>query len=163
MAIGVYPGSFDPLTIAHVGIAEAALVHLGLERLDLAVSCRTLGKAHLDAGSVERRVAALRSQLAVRQDLEVVVVEAELIVDVAAGYDVVVMGADKWAQVNDPHWYDGDPAERDRAVSSLPRVAIAPRHGVEVPSELLLPVPPGLADISSTAVRAGRTDWAADP
>lgn len=160
MAVGVYPGSFDPLTIAHLGVARAAVAHLELERLDLALSYRTLGKRRLKPSEVEHRLDTLRSQLAGLPGLDVVVVQAELIVDVASGYDVVVMGADKWAQVNDPVWYGGDAAERDRAVSALPRVAVAPRSGLEAPIELLLPVPAELAHVSSTAVRAGHKEWA---
>nr|AGC71211.1 hypothetical protein [uncultured bacterium A1Q1_fos_568] len=163
MAIGVYPGSFDPLTIAHLGIARAAVAQLELERVDLALSHRTLGKARLDPSGVERRLDTLREQLDGFPDLGVVVVRAELIVDVAYGYDVVVMGADKWVQVNDPVWYGGDPAARDHAVSALPRVAVAPRSGLSVPPGLLLSVPAELADVSSTAVRAGRTEWAVEP
>lgn len=162
MAVGVYPGSFDPLTIAHLGIARAAVARLELERVDLALSYRTLGKDHLDSSGVELRLDKIRGQLAGLPRLDVVVVQAELIVEIAAGYDVVVMGADKWAQVNDPVWYGGDPAARDRALSALPRVAVAPRWGVDVPSDLLLAVPAELADVSSSAVRAGRADWAVD-
>ena len=35
--IGVYPGSFNPPTIAHIEIALAARAHHGLQRVDLAV------------------------------------------------------------------------------------------------------------------------------
>ena len=41
---GVYPGSFDPPTIAHVAIAEAAVRAGALDRLDLAISRVALGK-----------------------------------------------------------------------------------------------------------------------
>jgi hypothetical protein len=37
---------------------------------------------------------------------------------------------------------------------------VAPRDGIEVPAELVLPVPAHIAAVSATAVRAGRTDWA---
>ena len=93
--------------------------------------------------------------------LAVVVVESRLIAEIARGYDAVIMGADKWAQVNDPSWYGDDIAARDAAVASLPRAAIAPRHGIDVPPELMLEVPGHLADVSSTSVRAGRSDWSA--
>ena len=141
MTAAVYPGSFDPLTIAHLAVAEAALEHLQVARVDLAISRRTLGKAHLDERSVTARVSSLRSTLQDRARLDVVVVDAELIVDIAAGYDAVVMGADKWAQVIDPAWYEGDTAARDAALARLPRVAVAPRDGIDVPDELVLPVP----------------------
>ena len=163
MSVAVYPGSFDPLTVAHLAIAETALAHLGLQRIDLAISRRTLGKAHLDEHSVTARVSALRATVGDRPRIDVVVVDAELIVDIASGYDVVVMGADKWAQVNDPAWYGDDVAARDAAVARLPTVAVAPRGGLEVPADLLLPVPAHGAEVSATAVRAGRAEWAARP
>lgn len=159
--IGVYPGSFDPLTVAHLGIAEAAVRQLGLVRLDLALSRATLGKSHLDAASIDGRVAAIERAASTRPWLGVTVVEAQLIADIALGYDVVVMGADKWVQVIDPSWYGGDPRARDAALERLPRVAVAPRAGVQVPDELRLAVPAHLQHVSATAVRAGRLDWAA--
>jgi len=161
VAIGVYPGTFDPLTVAHLAVADAAVAHLDLVRLDLAISVEALGKEHLDATSVERRVDEVLSAIGDRPRLAVVVVEARLIADVAEGYDAVVMGADKWAQVVDPSWYHDDPLARDRAVARLPRVAVAPRIGHVVPAGLLLPVPERFGHISATEVRAGRTEWAA--
>lgn len=163
MRIGVYPGSFDPLTIAHVEVARAALHQLELDRVHLAIARSTLGKDHLDRTSVDRRVGELRRSTAHRPWLEVVVTDASLIAEIAKGYDAVVMGADKWAQVVDPAWYGGSIAARDAAVASLPRVAVAPRGSLPVPAELALSVPEHLSEISSTAVRRGRTDWAADP
>ncbi|MDQ1449821.1 MAG: hypothetical protein QOC79_2792, partial [Actinomycetota bacterium] len=41
---GVYPGSFDPPTIAHAAIAAAAVHAAQLDRLDLAISEIALGK-----------------------------------------------------------------------------------------------------------------------
>lgn len=161
MTIGVYPGSFAPLTIAHLAVADVAREHLGLTRLDLAISRDALGKPEHGGLALDARVEQVRDALGDRDWLDVVVVDARLIVDIAAGYDVVVMGADKWAQVNDPVWYDGDPAARDRALATLPRVGVAPRSGEAPPAELLLPVPEHLWEVSSTAVRAGRHDWAA--
>ncbi len=161
MRVGVYPGSFDPLTIAHVAVADAALEQCDLDRLELAVSTVTLGKGHLGAASVERRVARLRDAVASRPALAVVVVTSSLIVDIAEGYDVVVMGADKWAQVNDPAWYADDPARRDAALARLPRVAVAPRSGWSVEPEFALTVPEHLGEVSASAVRSGRSDWAA--
>lgn len=163
VTVGVYPGSFDPLTIAHLAIARAAVDQLGLERVDLAISRDALGKAHLGEHTVAARVEAIERAAATRPWLGVVVVDSRLVADIAAGYDAVVMGADKWAQVIDPGWYGGSEAARDAAVASLPRVAVAPRHGVEVPAALLLDVPDHLAEVSATAVRDGRLDWAADP
>lgn len=161
MTVGVYPGSFDPLTVAHLAVADSARSHLGLERLDLALSRATLGKAHLDEDSLERRVDALERASATRPWLTVVVVNAQLIAEIAQGYDAVVMGADKWHQVNDPRWYDDDVDARDAAVAGLPRIVVAPRAALAVPAELRLPLPDDYAEVSATGVRAGRTEWAA--
>jgi nicotinic acid mononucleotide adenylyltransferase len=161
--VGVFPGTFDPLTVAHVVVAECAVGHLGLHRLDLAISLSALGKEHLDDASVEERVAAIEAVAARRSWMRVVVTRDRLVADVARGYDAVVMGADKWAQVNDPAWYGGDVAARDAAVAQLPRVAVAPRAGFAAPAALLLPVPGHLAEVSSTAVRSGRHGWRAEP
>lgn len=161
MAVGVYPGSFDPLTIAHLAVARAAVEHLHLDRVVLALSRSALGKEHLGADTLAHRVAAIEHAAVSRPWLGVAVVESRLVADIAQGYDAVVMGADKWAQVMDPAWYGGDEAERDRAVARLPRLAVAPRGTTAVPAELLLAVTDEVAGVSASAVRAGRRDWAA--
>lgn len=159
--VGVYPGSFDPLTVAHLAVAEIAVEHLGLDRLELAISRAALGKEHLEDDTIGRRVAAIERAATSRPWLGVAVVHTRLIAEIAAGYDAVVMGADKWAQVNDPAWYGGDERARDRAVASLPRIGVAPRGDWPAPDRLRLPVPDHLAEVSATAVREGRHEWAA--
>jgi Cytidylyltransferase-like len=153
--VGCYPGSFDPPTIAHLAVAEAAVRQARLDRVDLVLARRTLGKEHLGAPSVERRRALLLAVAAERPWLGVAVSDARLIVDQAEGYDAVVMGADKWAQVVDPAWYGGSVAARDAAVARLPRVLVAPRGGERPAGVELLDLPAHVADVSSTAVRGG--------
>ena len=155
---GVYPGSFDPPTIAHVAIAEAAVRAGALDHLDLAISRVTLGKDAADQAPVDIRRAFVARLAASRPWLHVVVTEAQLITDIAAGYDVVVMGADKWAQVCDPAWYGGSTGDRDAAVARLARVLVAPRPGFVVAGAEVLDVPLHLAAVSSSSARAGRTD-----
>ena len=58
MIRGVYPGSFDPLTVAHLAIAEAAQRAAHLDRIDLTLSRVALGKE--DRGAFERRGARRR-------------------------------------------------------------------------------------------------------
>lgn len=156
--IGVYPGSFNPPTRAHVEIALAAVSQHRLKRLDFALSLNPLGKAGADVPSFAHRLEVVEQSLWDHESLAVVVTEEQLIADIADGYDVVVMGADKWHQVNDPCWYNDDTQARDRAVSRLPTVALAPRPPHVIPPELQLPVPDDLLEISSTAARAGHTD-----
>lgn len=156
--VGVYPGSFNPPTVAHIEIALTARDHHGLARVDFAVSVVTLGKETVAQPPIEERLAVIEASVAPIEGLGLVVTRHQLIVDIALGYDVVVMGADKWAQVNDAAWYL-DHAARDAAVAALPTLALAPRRGFEIPGEHALPVAADLLDISSSAVRAGRTEW----
>jgi predicted RNA-binding protein with PIN domain len=151
---GVYPGSFDPLTIAHLAVAEAAVRAASLDQLDLAISRHTLGKEHGGYTSIEKRVAAIERASAARPWLHGIVTDASLIADIARGYDVVVMGADKWAQVNDPAWYP-DVEARDVLVASLPQVLVVPRPGYGVEGAETLEIDGAHADVSSTRARAG--------
>ena len=157
--IGVYPGSFNPPTRAHLEIALAAVSQHSLERLDLAVSVSPLGKAGVEVPSFAHRLEVIEQSLREHDSLAVVVTEAQLTTDIAYGYDIVVMGADKWHQVNDPAWYGDDAPARDEAVARLPTVALAPRPPHPIPAELRLLVSDDLLEISSTAARAGHTEW----
>ena len=157
--IGCYPGSFDPPTIGHLAVAQAALSHCGLHRLDLVVSEEPLGKSA--ASAAEERVARLEAVVAGMTAVRVVRTRLRLLADICRGYDVLVVGADKWAQVLDPAWY-GSPGARDAALARLPRVVVAPRAGATVPDGVeMLPVDPAVLAVSSSEVRAGRRSWAA--
>jgi hypothetical protein len=164
MAVGVFPGSFDPLTTAHLAIAEAAVAAHGLARLDLVISAVALDKEHGGHAPVAERIAAIEAVVAGRPHLRAATTDAQLIADIAEGYDVCVVGADKWHQLHDVRFYGGSAAARDAALARLPVLAIAPRHGVELPAEvahLVLDVDPAHAEVSSTAVRRGREEWRA--
>jgi hypothetical protein len=157
---GIYPGTFNPPTTAHLAVAHAALVQRRLDRVVLAVSVRPIDKEHVERPTLEDRLTVLRAEATASGGrLDVVVTEHRLLVDIARGYDVLVMGADKWLQVIDPRYYDDDPAARDAAVAALPELAIAPRAGLEVPAAHRLDIEPEHAVVSSTAVREGARAW----
>jgi hypothetical protein len=157
---GVYPGTFNPPTVAHLAVAHAALVQRRLDRVVLAVSVRPIDKEHVERPTLDDRLTVLRAEAAASDGrLDVAVTEHRLLVDIARGYDVLVMGADKWLQVIDPRYYDDDPAARDAAVAALPELAIAPRAGLDVPAAHLLHLEPEHAVVSSTAVREGVRAW----
>lgn len=157
--IGCYPGSFDPPTIGHLAVARAALEHCRLDRLDLVLSEDPLGKPR--ASPLHERMARLEAAVAGIAGLSVRRSSSRLLVEICDGYDVLVVGADKWAQLLDPAWYGSEEA-RDEALSRLPRVVVAPRAGAAVPEGVeILPVDPAVLAVSSSDVRAGRHDWAA--
>jgi hypothetical protein len=163
--IGAYPGTFDPPTVAHLAIAEAALRQGGLHRICLVVSRSPLGKDPA-VPTFEHRLSVLSEVAASRPWLDVAVSEHTLIADLANGYDAVVMGTDKWQQVCDPVWYGGSVRDRDAALDSLPRILLANRSGqreiLTLPDgALVLAVDEAHQDVSSSAVRAGRLDWMA--
>jgi hypothetical protein len=161
--VGAYPGSFNPPTVAHLAIAAAARDRFALDRLDFVVSRVALGKETVDVPSVEDRLAVLAEVVATRPWLGVAVTTAQLIADVAAGYDALVVGADKWAQIVDEGWYPS-PAARDTAVAGLPPVLVAPRPPFPLPRPDpprldVLDLDPAHLVVSSSAVRDGRADW----
>lgn len=160
MAVGAFPGTFNPPTVAHLAIAKAALHQCALDRVELVVSRRPLGKLDLPGPVFEHRLALLGEVVAARPWLGLSVTRARLIADVADGYDVVVLGADKWSQVVDPAWYGGSAESRDAALARLPAVALAPRLGHPAPpSAQLLDVAIDHHQVSSTEARSGRVEW----
>lgn len=172
MPIGAYPGSFNPPTIAHLAIAEAAVLQLDLDRVDLVISIDPLGKDGASQVRLRDRLTVLRALAAERPWLAVRTTEHRLITDIAEGYDVIVVGADKWAQMLDPRWYGDSVARRDRAVAALGTVALAPRPVDPAPAGPLidlvgplvveLDLHPSHHAVSATSVRAGRREWMAD-
>lgn len=145
-------------------MAEAAWRDHGLARVDLIVSRVALGKRDQQIPRLEDRLSVLDAIAATRPWLRWQVTDAQLLVDVSAGYDVLIVGADKWAQLIDPGWYGGSVAARDDALARLPRVLVAPRPPHPVPDggavQLLL-VAEDHHPVSSTGVRAGRSEWMA--
>jgi hypothetical protein len=77
--------------------------------------------------------------------------------DIAVGYDLLVMGADKWHQIQDPIFYGGDAALRDSALARLPELAIVPREPFEAPPTQELRLPQNMNSVSSSAARDGLT------
>ena len=156
---GVYPGSFNPLTVAHLEIAAAAREQCRLDAVVLAVSRVALAKETVVRPSLEDRVGVLERAAAARPWLDVLVTDDQLVADIAEPFDVVIMGADKWAQVCDPSFYDGSEERCRQTLARLPTVAVAPRPPFEIPAGVVtLEVD---HEASSTAVRAGRTEWMA--
>lgn len=158
MRRGVYPGFFSPPTKAHLALAQAAMEQRNLSHVDLALSRVALGKDAALAPSLEQRLAVLEASTARHDGLGAVITEHQLLADIARGYDCVIMGADKWFQIHELQYYRSE-AERDDAIAQLPDPAVAARDGLDVPKSIALSVEEWASEVSSTAARAGRTDW----
>ena len=168
----MYPGSFDPPTIAHVHLAETAIAQLGLDRVDFALSARTLGKDDSRLRLIDDRVAELTAISSGNARIGVTMTPHSLVADIAEGYEVIILGADKWHQVLDPVWYAGIDA-RNEALQRLPLVALAARPPWTMPGEdasadppvgvdvVILDTDPSHHPVSATDVRAGREEWRA--
>ncbi|MGI9606478.1 MAG: GNAT family N-acetyltransferase [Acidimicrobiales bacterium] len=150
---GVFPGSFNPLTVAHLEIARLARHTHRLDEVHFVVSEVALDKPDPPGPPLLERIALIGADLAAHPEFSVRVTSLTLIADIAAGYDVVIMGADKWEQVNDVRYYESVSA-RDAAIAQLPETVVAPRTGIADPRDPLL-TPPELRSVSSTAAREG--------
>lgn len=158
-----FPGSFDPLTVAHLAVADAVRAQRGAERVDLVLSREALGKEGRAHSSVEARLTVIEAHAERRPWIRGVVTDDQLLVDIAEGYDILVVGADKWHQLHDPGFYEGSETARDDALARLPSLAVVPRAGVALPHDQseLLQIPEHHREVSSTAVRQGRHEWRA--
>ena len=156
-----YPGSFDPPTVAHVAVAEGVASRPGIDEVHLVLSVDPLGKP--SATPLVERVQAVVAVTAHVVGVRVTTTAERLLVDVAAGYDLLVLGADKWAQIQEVHWY-GSVADRDAALARLPPVVVVPRAGAAMPDGVeVVTIDPAHAAVSSTAVRSGLEAWRARP
>jgi len=160
-SLAAFPGSYNPPTVAHLSMASAVVRQCGVARVDLVLSRVALAKESVVRPTVEERASVLRAVAATREWLGVVVTDAQLLVDICAEgpYDVLVLGADKWAQVLDPAFYGGSVAARDEAVARLPHLAVAPRGDGPLPSgERVTVLDVAHHDVSSSAARDGAVD-----
>jgi hypothetical protein len=162
---GAYPGTFNPPTVAHLAIADAARAQCRLDLVELVLSRSPLGKQdHPELAPLEERRSRLERIAADRDWLTVRVTDSQLLAEIADGYDVLVLGADKWAQVVDARWYESASA-RDAALEGLPHLAVAPRPPHPVPAigerVTILDLDRSHHHVSATAVRRGERRWLA--
>ena len=149
MRVGVYPGTFNPPTIAHLTVARAAREQRDLDLVVLVLSTRPINKEAIAGPTFEDRLSVLRAIARANGGW----------LDIARGYDVLIMGADKWEQVNDAQYYNHDPVVRDAAVADLPELAIARRAPFVVPPRHALDLDDTHERVSSTAARLGARAW----
>ena len=163
MATAIYPGSFNPPTVAHLAISEAVIAQHEIEQVVWAVSRVALAKEDVSIPRFEHRIAILEEVAAEHEWLQIRVTDSQLLADMAVGYDLLVMGADKWHQIQDPIFYEGDAALRDSALATLPDLAIVPREPFAAPPTQELRLPQNMNSVSSSAARDGLTSLMLGP
>jgi nicotinamide-nucleotide adenylyltransferase len=124
--VGLVPGTFDPMTVAHAALAEA----LGTELTLFVYSVATLPKEAGPGGEAtppllapEARVASLLAYCASSPDLGVALCSHGLYADQAVAFTTAFpgsrltfgLGSDKLVQLVDPSWYE----DRDAALDVL--------------------------------------------
>src|SRR6185437_4144908 len=175
--IGLFAGSFNPLTLAHVALAGAARREAKLDLVVWAFAAVTVDKERVERASLPDRLAQMAAYVRPRQGNALVMLNRGLYVDEARALRTLLppdaelsmlVGFDKIVQIFDPHYYD----DRDAALDSLfaqARLLVAPRAGTGRAEldELLakpenrryaervtfVPLPPEYARDSSTEAR----------
>ncbi len=176
--VGVFAGSFNPLTIAHAAVAEAADAALGLDTLLWAFARVTVDKERVTRASLGDRVVQLEAHLRRRAADGLLLMDAGLYADQAEALRTIIgaetelwliVGYDKIVQIFDPRYYDDRELALRRLFSAAALLVVPRDEGSEADLKALLdvpanrpyavgvrylPLPPGLAHVSSTAARA---------
>ncbi|HLJ82130.1 MAG TPA: hypothetical protein VKT52_11620 [Ktedonobacterales bacterium] len=176
--VGLFAGSFNPLTRAHVALADAARQIAALDAVVWTISAVTVNKERVQRASVPDRLAQLNAFAKTTPTDVVAVINRGLYVEEAEAMRsrlaseatlFLLVGFDKIVQIFDPRYY----ANRDSALRelfALALVLVAPRDdlGADALAELLarpenrefasfvqyIPVPPEHTRDSSSEARA---------
>lgn len=142
MKLGVMGGTFDPVHIGHLILAEQAREQLGLDSVRFIPAGDPWRKAHLDVTPAAHRLAMARLAVAGNPAFEVddceVVREGptytvDTLLELRAGLadeDEVYFLAGNDALADLPNWRD--PA----GIAEAAYIAVAPREGYELPADL---------------------------
>ena len=177
-SVGLFAGTFNPLTRAHVALAAAAQTFAQLDTIAWTLAVVTVDKERVERATLPDRLAQLAAFCEGQASSAVVVVNRGLYVDQARALHAlmpaearlaIVVGFDKVVQIFDPRYY----ADRDAALAELfaeAELLVAPRAG-QGPHELerllarpentrfagqvrAIPLAPEYAAESSSQVRA---------
>lgn len=185
-SLTVLAGSFNPLTVAHTRLADAA-ERAGLGPVAFALSTHTVDKERIDGALLEDRLLVLELHVRSRADGVVAVLnrglyveQAELFRTEVAGLErlTFVVGFDKIVQIFDPRYYQDRDAALER-LFALAEFAVAPRAGAGA-AELAallgwsenrrfarhvrgLEVGAEVADVASSTIRRALGEWRALP
>lgn len=140
--VGLFPGSFNPLTLAHVALADAARAAADLDLVIWAIAAHTVDKEQVQRATLEDRVAQMAAFTALAASTSsataLALTNRGLYVDQAramrarlptAAELYIIIGYDKIVQIFDPRYY----ADRTSALDALfaqARVLVGPRDGL---------------------------------
>jgi nicotinamide-nucleotide adenylyltransferase len=135
--LALLPGSFNPLTNAHLALADAALATGRCDRLSYLLASRTVNKERVEGASLADRLVCLIEFVKEHPPEGVVLVnrglyaeQAELVHESLPSVDELwfVVGHDKIVQIFDPRYYRDREAVLDR-LFALASFLVAPRDG----------------------------------
>ena len=148
--VGIFAGSFNPLTLAHVALAEAARRQARLDTIVWAAAVVTVDKERVERAALADRLTQVRAYLRGTHRDALAVFNRGLYVDQARALRpllvpdaelVMLVGYDKIVQIFDARYYD----DRDAALDALfaeAQIAVAPRsHAGTTELETLLALP----------------------
>lgn len=124
----LYPGSFNPPTLAHVGLAQTLIAQNLGDEVWFTLSVRTIDKEQVTGTMLEDRLAMLLCLMGDTHQFGVAIGNRGLYVDQAqAAYHhfpdlqhlAFLVGYDKLVQILDPRYYE----DRDEALERLFRLA----------------------------------------
>lgn len=155
--LAVLPGSFNPLTDAHVALAEIARTSGRVDAVAYLLASRTVDKERVEGASLADRLICLGEQARTRPREGVLLVNRGLYVDLA---DLIrrampeveqlwfVVGYDKIVQIFDPRYYADRNEALDRlfALASLLVAARAPAGSRDLDEFLARPENRGYAE-----------------
>lgn len=175
--VGLFAGTFNPLTRAHIALVEAAQREAGIESVLWVCAVASIDKETVARATLADRLAQLMAYVSSVPATAVALVNRGLYVYQARALrahlaqdteEVVLVGYDKIVQIFDPRYY----MDRDAALDALfaeTRILVAPRQGdsraalerlLAQPENrryadrvAYLSLPAGYSEDSSTAVR----------
>ena len=175
--LGVLCGSFNPLTLAHVVLAQHACHAFQLDQLFYTVAKVTVDKERVTGMGLEDRLLLLLLHVEQQQYLGVALVNRGLYFEQAQAFQSLfdkrvelffIVGMDKLVQILDARYYQDREAALDQ-LFALTSLVVANRGDMarRVFDELLqrsanqpyrdaihfLPLPESVSDLSSTAIR----------
>lgn len=162
--VGVLASAFNPPTIAHVALAEAARDAVGLDQIAFALPKRLPHKSY-EGASFEQRLEMLQALTATRQEWACVVTDGGLFVEMAreikalsgsGGETLLLCGRDAAERIVAWDYQDSPPIEeqlREFAMVVAARVGRYEPPGGLAERFTLVSLPDGCAEVSSSAVR----------